>query len=86
MTDTDDLAALVGRKHRGCDGCPSMWDEGWVDLIIPNAVWEQISPQSRDGESGGYLCAHCLTSRLTKAGISDVPVRAYGRPFWTGTA
>lgn len=81
-----DVALTSARTHRGCDACSTMWDDAWVDLIVPDPIWAIISPNSPDGESGGYLCARCLTGRLVEHGLSEVPVRTFGKPFWIGLA
>lgn len=39
---------------------------GFPDLVIPNAVWERISPT---GNEGGLLCPSCICKRLHDAGI-----------------
>lgn len=55
-------------KEIGCFDCglPYSDDAGFQDLIIPDEVWRQISP---DGENNGLLCPNCICKRLYDKGI-----------------
>ena len=56
----------------GCADCgrPYGDDNGFPDLIIPNAAWRRISPT---GDNGGLLCPSCICKRLGDAEIREVP-------------
>lgn len=51
-----------------CHDCDRPYGDqnGFPDLIIPNADWTLISPT---GDEGGLLCPSCICGRLYEAGI-----------------
>ncbi len=55
----------------GCDA--------WVDVIVPNEIWEKINPSNYKGS--GILCFNCIVRRLTFVGLKDVPVILASGPF-----
>lgn len=38
----------------------------FADFVVPDAIWERISPT---GDEGGILCAACILGKLTLLGI-----------------
>ena len=38
-------------------------DPGWIEAVIPDKVWNEISPT---GDQGGILCITCISRRLIK--------------------
>jgi hypothetical protein len=52
-------------------------DPGWVDAVIPDDAWREISPT---GDLGGVLCITCMARRLTVAG-RHVPVHIDSGPL-----
>ena len=44
---------------------------GWIEAIIPDNVWDFISPT---GDGGGILCINCISQRLTERGLSRIPI------------
>ena len=46
-------------------------DIGWIEAIIPDQVWDFISPT---GDQGGILCINCISRRLAKKGFKRIPV------------
>jgi len=62
----------VTRKKVGCYDCGMPYGEdGWIEAIIPDALWREISPTHDDG---GILCISCISKRLSRAGLQWVPV------------
>lgn len=43
----------------------------WIEAIIPDKVWNIISPT---GDQGGTLCIACIVERLNRRGLKDIPV------------
>lgn len=58
----------------GCDA--------WVDVIVPNDIWERINPTPYEG--GGLLCFHCMTRRIVFLGLEDVQVDIKSGPYCLG--
>lgn len=52
--------------------------DGWIEAVIPDGIWKQISPT---GDSGGLLCIQCMAGRCVAAGLCDVPVMLASGPF-----
>jgi len=51
----------------------------WIETIIPDKIWVQISPT---GDIGGILCISCMAARLKDLGFDNVPVWICGtEPF-----
>ena len=44
---------------------------GWIEAIIPDKVWNDISPT---GDQGGILCILCISRRLERKGYKNIPV------------
>ena len=60
----------------GCYDCGLPYsDVGWIEAVIPNKIWEAISPT---GDGGGLLCITCMNRRLKKMGFENVPVQLRG--------
>ena len=56
----------------GCYDCGlSYTDPGWIEAIIPDKVWNQISPT---GDQAGLLCITCISRRLRAKGYKRIPV------------
>ena len=60
-------------------------DPGWIEAVIPDKVWNEISPT---GDQGGILCITCISRRLVKKGYKNIPVFLCGieplRPILCG--
>lgn len=68
------------RQMQGCcvDCGRKYGDEyGFPDLVVPNAVWQKISPP---GDEGGLLCPSCMCRRAYDLGIECKAVFRSG-PF-----
>lgn len=51
-----------------CHDCDLPYsDPGFVDLVIPDDAFRQISPS---GDESGLFCPTCLIRRLANAGIT----------------
>lgn len=50
-------------------------EHGFPDLILPQEVWNAISP---DGDESGLLCPCCIIIRLHKAGLRTQAAFASG--------
>lgn len=58
----------------GCYDCGLEYGEnGWIEAIIPDKVWNMIRPDGC-GTGCGILCITCISRRLTDAGLDNVPV------------
>jgi len=56
----------------GCYDCGLIYGEpGWIEAIIPDKVWNEISPKKNEG---GILCISCISRRLVEKGYKNVPV------------
>ena len=56
----------------GCYDCGLNYeDPGWIEAIIPDKVWDEISPT---GDQGGILCITCISRRLVEKGYKNIPV------------
>jgi hypothetical protein len=61
-----------------CYDCGIPYGEiGWIESIIPNKVWDMISPSKNQG---GLLCINCISKRLNEYGFprSSVPIWLVG--------
>lgn len=47
---------------------------GWMDVLIPNDVWEMINPTFHENSGAGILCIHCINRRCQELGLMYVPV------------
>lgn len=52
-----------------CYDCGRPYDT-FVDLVIPDEVWEKINPTYHEG--AGLLCPNCMGDRLREVGKTDV--------------
>lgn len=60
----------------GCADCDALYGEdGWCDVVIPDAIWNQID------NGAGILCFRCMTKRLILAGFDNVPVIIASGPY-----
>ena len=56
----------------GCYDCGLPYDgPGWIEAIIPDKVWDFISPT---GDQGGILCINCISKRCAEKGLSRIPI------------
>lgn len=49
-------------------------EDSWVEAVIPDSVWEKISPTC---DAGGLLCIACMAKRLRAIGLDQKTV-----PVW----
>ena len=53
--------------------------DDWIEAIIPDLIWNNISPTKNQS---GILCISCMARRLSEAGYKKVPVWLCGtEPF-----
>lgn len=64
----DEWRTRILEGEARCNDCLRQYgdEHGFPDLVIPNAIWERISPK---GNEGGLLCPSCICKRLHAAGI-----------------
>lgn len=60
------MSGEVGTLCRDCGLDPS--DPCFVDVILPDAIWERIAPVK-----GSILCFACIVRRLRLIGETEVP-------------
>ncbi|WP_028472986.1 hypothetical protein [Nocardioides alkalitolerans] len=66
----------------GCARCPRRWGAGWIDLWVPDEVWQRIAPVPNGQVDGsGHLCANCIVGALAALGLTDVPFEVYAAPL-----
>jgi hypothetical protein len=59
-----------------CYDCGMPYGENnWIEAIIPDLVWNDISP---NGDQSGILCISCMCRRLVLNGYKDIPVWLVG--------
>jgi hypothetical protein len=69
---------LPGGPAPVCFQCGLVYgDVGWMDAVVPNNVWAQISPT---GHEGGVLCITCMAKRCEVLGI-ECEVKITSGPF-----
>jgi hypothetical protein len=62
-----------------CQGCGLEYsDPGFADLVVPDGVWEKISPT---GNHGGLLCPTCMVRRAEQRGLQNVRAVFRSGPF-----
>lgn len=68
-----------------CHDCGRKYGEDeWIEAVIPDRIWAEISPTKEVNPDGGVLCISCMAKRLNKAGYRKVPVWLCGtEPFKT---
>jgi hypothetical protein len=71
------------RMQPCCYDCGRRYGDeyGFPDLVVPNDVWEEISPT---GDEGGLLCPSCLCRRLYLRGIKSIGAFRSGPLCTTG--
>ena len=62
-------------RKAACYDCGLPYGEdGWIEAIIPDKVWDRIRPEG-SGKGCGLLCVTCINKRLVRLGIKGrVPV------------
>lgn len=69
------MSKLTQRLWKGKSGCYDCGldyqDDGWIEAIIPDKIWNRISPTK---DQSGILCITCISRRLKKAGYKKVPI------------
>lgn len=74
---TDEERLLNPDFITGCYDCGLEYDSAsWIEAIVPNEIWEIISPTYHKG--AGLLCISCIARRCVEAGLNDVPVLMCG--------
>ena len=49
--------------------------EDWIEAVIPDKIWNKISPTKEIGNpQGGLLCITCIVRRLNRLGIKNVSI------------
>jgi len=68
----------------GCYDCGLEYGgDAWIEAVIPDKVWEVISPSHNQG---GILCISCIARRLTEYGFKNIPIWLCGtEPLMTQT-
>lgn len=62
----------------GCYDCGLEYGGiGWIEAIIPDKVWDMIRPEGA-GEGCGILCINCISRRLARKGLKNIPVWLQG--------
>lgn len=51
-------------------------DDGWIEAILPDRVWDRIRPESTY-PSGGILCITCMARRLKRLGYKPKSIPVY---------
>jgi len=63
------------RDSHGDDACHDCGldygSDGWIEAVVPDAVWNAIRPRGR-GEGCGILCITCMARRISERGLHDV--------------
>jgi len=63
----------------GCAECGLEYSSpGWIDAVIPDKFWLEISPT---GHGGGILCINCMSRLLTEKRIYKVPMKIESGAF-----
>ena len=58
----------------GCYDCGLEYGGlGWIEAVIPDKVWDIIRPEGAN-EACGILCINCISRRLERKGLKDIPV------------
>lgn len=66
--EIDNVRATKG----GCYDCGLEYGGiGWIEAVIPDNIWNKISPT---GDQGGILCIICIAKRLEEKGLKDIPI------------
>lgn len=68
------------RPRGECYDCRLSYDHPqFVDLHIPDEIWEEINPTPHEG--AGLLCPNCIGRRLCEVGISPVDATIWAPPI-----
>ena len=51
--------------------CQDCGNDYFVDLMLPNELWEKIKPEGKE-EGAGLLCGACIMKRLDAIGHHEV--------------
>lgn len=63
----------------GCYDCGLPYgSDGWIEAIIPDDIWKQISP---DGTGRGLLCINCIARLCAEQGFEDVDTQIVTGPL-----
>ena len=53
-----------------CEDCHFEYGApGWIDAVISDDIWRQITP-----DSANILCVHCINRRCSARGLDNIPV------------
>lgn len=55
---------------------------GWIDALVSDDIWLQISPSH---DEGGILCINCISKRCEQLGLDNVPVALQSGVLVNGT-
>lgn len=68
------------RPKTGCYECGREYgnEHGFPDLIVPDEVWDTISPT---GDAGGLLCPSCMCKKALQCGLENVRATFESGPF-----
>jgi hypothetical protein len=70
------------RPHGQCYDCGLPYDDpGWIDILVPDDVWEIINPTYHEG--AGLLCITCIARRCIEARLTTVIATLTSGPFLT---
>ena len=74
-------APPLNKDEGGCNDCHRPYGDkyGFPDLILPDAIWNVISPT---GNSLGLLCPSCICKRLAEHKYEKVPVSFESGPCY----
>lgn len=72
---------VVVRPKTGCYDCGREYgnEHGFPDLVVPNKIWDTISPT---GDSGGLLCPSCTCKRAHDWGLEHVRATFESGPLY----
>jgi len=63
---------MTKSKAVSCYDCGLPYgSDGWIEAVIPDKVWNVISPT---GDQGGILCITCIAKRIVQCKFETVPV------------
>jgi hypothetical protein len=61
-----------------CMGCGTPYDDTWVECVVSDIVWQQISPTKNEG---GLLCICCIAKQVVNLGLGSTVIRITGGPL-----
>jgi len=56
----------------GCYDCGLSYEDFGIDMVLPDSLWDVISPSVYRGS--GILCANCICRRLAQFPVSCIRV------------